>query len=64
MEIICYDLCERYDGTGPLDVVTIFNHLQQWADVPSYQKRFADLRCRVEVVRPQFDELYFVQCFI
>lgn len=58
------DLCKRCDGTGPLDVVTTFNRLQQWADVLSYQKRFEELHCRVQVVRPHLDELYFVQCFV
>lgn len=54
------DLCACYDGIGPLDVVIVFNRLKQWADVTSYQKRFEDLCCRVQVVRSHFDGLYFI----
>lgn len=32
----CYDLCERHDGIGPLDVATTSDRLQQWANVQSY----------------------------
>lgn len=48
----CSDVCECYDEMGPLDLVTIFNRLQETTDVNSYQKKFEDLHCRLLVVRP------------
>ncbi|OIT36196.1 putative mitochondrial protein, partial [Nicotiana attenuata] len=60
----CWDVCQRFGNTMPINIVREFNRLDQLKDVEAYQCRFEELRGLMVTINPALHESYLVTCFI
>ncbi|XP_019246534.1 PREDICTED: uncharacterized protein LOC109226195 [Nicotiana attenuata] len=60
----CFDLCQRFGNTQPVQIVAAFNRLEQTTDVDTYKRKFEELRCLLTLINPFVHEAYYVLCFI
>lgn len=62
--LFCWDVCQRFGNTMPINIVREFNRLDQLKDVETYQRRFEELCCLMITINPALHEPYLVTCFI
>lgn len=45
----CFDLCQRFDNTQPVQIVAAFNRLEQTTDVDTYKRKFEEFKIFVNL---------------